>query len=309
MGLVPREFAFSRDMRGQPQTRGPDASIGALAGRQHGVVARRQLLAMGIGPDSIDRRVTGGRLHRMHRGVYAVGHQVLTREARWMAAVLSAGPRAVLSHRSAAALWGIRPTSRPAIEVTVPTPLRPRPGLQPHCAVLREDEVTVKDGIPVTTAARTQLDLASVLRPHELDRALNEAEIRRLEGPERLLRRHRRARGTKTLRALLVDARRSTNSPLESEFLPFLDAYGFARPETNTIVEGYECDAVWREARLIVELDGYAVHGTRRSFDEDRRRDRRLLAKGWRPTRFTSRQLDDPASAAAELAALGAPRL
>ncbi len=218
-----------------------------------------------------------------------------------MAAVLAAGPRAVLSHRSAAALWGIRHTASARIEITVPKQLRPRPNLLPHCAVLPADEVTVHDGIPVTTPARTLFDLAAVLRPNELDRALNEAEIRRLPGPQPLLDLYSGHRGTATLRTLLLNARRSLRSPLEAEFLEFLDANGIERPETNVLIEGYECDAVWRDQRLIVELDGYTTHGTRRAFERDRERDRKLGAKGWRTARVTRRHLDEPAELAQEL--------
>jgi very-short-patch-repair endonuclease len=165
--------------------------------------------------------------------------------------------------------------------------------------------VTRRDGIPVTTAARTQLDLASVLDRQALDRALNEAEVCRLQGPADLLRRHPTARGAKVLRTLLLNARSSTRSPLEADFLEFVDTHGFERPETNTIIEGFEVDAVWREARLVVELDGWASHGTRQAFVRDRARDRRLMAAGWRPIRFADLQSAEPE----ELAALGAPRI
>jgi predicted transcriptional regulator of viral defense system len=184
-----REYAIDLLYRGQSRTRGPDEVISGLAARQHGVVARRQLLALGIGPKAIDHRVDRSRLHVLHRGVYAAGHTVLTQQARWMAAVLAAGPGAVLSHRSAAALWRIRHTASARIEITAPRKLHPRKNLLPHCAVLPADETTVNDGIPVTTPARTLLDLADVIPPNQLDRALNEAEIRRLEGPQRLLER------------------------------------------------------------------------------------------------------------------------
>jgi very-short-patch-repair endonuclease len=285
------EFALDPAMGGESRTRGADRAIGVLAGRQHGVVARRQLLALEVGARAIDHRVDCGRLQLVHRGVYAVGHRVLSQRGRWMAAVLAAGPGAVLSHRSAAALWGIRPTARARIEVTTPKRLHPRPGLHPHRAVLPPDEVTTLHGIPVTTAPRTLLDLAAVLRPNELDRALNEAEIRRLPGPQPMLERHARHRGTVALRTLLLNARRSHRAPTEAEFLDFIRAQGLPLPETNTIIEGHECDAVWRDARLIVELDGFATHGTQRAFRKDRARDRRLVACGWRTMRVTSPDL------------------
>jgi very-short-patch-repair endonuclease len=218
-----------------------------------------------------------------------------------MAAVLAAGPGAVLSHRSAAALWGIRPTSAARIEITAPRDLRARPGLLPHCAVLPRDERTAHEGIPVTTPARTLLDLATVVKPNELDRALDEAEVRRLEGPGAMLARYPARRGTKALRTHLLNARRSLRSPLEAEFLEFIDANNIPRPETNLLIEGYEVDAVWRRERVIVELDGYATHGTRRAFERDRARDRHFVASGWRTIRLTSLQFAEPAALATEL--------
>ena len=237
----------------------------------------------------------------MHSGVYAVGHGVLTRHGRWMAAVLARGARRGLEppvRRGAlghpADLGGPRGGHDPEGPPPRTTP-------HPHRAVLPPDERTTKDGIPVTTPARTLLDLAAVTQRHELDRALNEAEIQRLPGPQHLLDRYPRHRGTRNLRALLLNARRSTRSPLEDEFLAFVDAHQLPRPETNVIIEGYEVDAVWREQRLIVELDGYATHGTRQAFERDRIRDRRLAAKGWRTIRLTSRQLAEPGTLAQEL--------
>ena len=293
------EYAIDRDIRGQVRTRGADEVISVLAGRQHGVLARRQLLALGLGSDALDRRLQAKRLHPVHRGVYAVGHTVLTREARWMAAVLAAGPGAVLSHRSAGALWRVRHTASARIEVTVPRKLRPREGLLFHCAALPPDEATTHHRIPVTTPARTLLDLAAVVAANQLERALNEAEIHRLEGPQSLLDRYPAKRGTATLRALLLDARRSHRVPTEADFLDFVRAHGLPLPETNVIVDGYEADAVYRDARLIIELDGFATHGTRRAFREDRARDRKLTALGWRTMRVTSPDLT--AELAAEL--------
>src|SRR4051794_7928508 len=298
------EYTFDPVIGGERHTRPADVLIAALADRQHGVVARRQLVALGLSARAIDHRLKHGRLHLLHRGVYAVGHRVLSQRGRWMAAVLACGVGAVLGHRSAAALWGIRPTSRAAIEVTTPRRLRPRTGLLPRCAVLPGDEVTTLDGIPVTTPARTLFDLAGVLTRRPLERALDEAEVLRLEGPAELLARHPGHRGAATLRTLLLNARSSTltRSELEERFLELVDDAGLPRPETNAIIEGYEVDAVWRDARLIVELDGYATHGTRKAFERDRIRDRTLQARGWRPIRLTSLQLAaDPAALAEEL--------
>jgi very-short-patch-repair endonuclease len=146
------------------------------------VVARWQLLALGLGHGAIDHRVARGLLHPVHRGVYAVGHAVLSRHGVWMAAVLAAGPNAVLSHRSAAALWGIRDGGGRDVDVTVARD-RKRPGIRAHRAALAPDEITIEDGIPVTTPARTLLDLAEQLTPQRLERAVHEAEYRRLTSP------------------------------------------------------------------------------------------------------------------------------
>lgn len=238
--------------------------------------------------------------------VYTVGHRVLSQRGRWMAAVLASGSGAVLSHRSAAALWGIRPTSRPSVEVTTPRRLHARAGLHPHRAVLPTDEVTVHDGIPTTTPARTLLDLAAVDPRRTLERALDEAEVLRLPGPSELLDRYPRRRGAATLRALLLTSRSPTptRTELEGKFLTFLDDWGIDRPLINTIVDIYEVDAVCPDARLIVELDGFATHGTRRGFERDRERDRRLTAAGWRVIRLTWRQLSGGEALAHELRTL-----
>lgn len=304
---MPIDPAVNPHIGGQSQPRSVDALIAQLAARQHGVVDRRQLVELGVTRRAIERRIERGRLHVVHRGVYAVGHRALTQHGRWMAAVLAAGPSAVLSHHSAAALWGIRPTSRTRIEVTVPRTLHATKHLHPHCAVLPQDERTTHQGIPVTTPARTLLDLAATLDLRQLERAFNEAEVLRLTSPtpvEELVQRHQ-PRGTTNLRTLLLNARSATRSELEAMFLAFLDRHDLPTPQTNTIIEGTEVDAAWREHGLIVELDGYAHHGTRAAFEADRRRDRRLIAAGWTVLRVTWRDLNErPHEIAAQLRAL-----
>jgi predicted transcriptional regulator of viral defense system len=162
------------------QTRALDAQVGELADRQHGVVARRQLERLGVGKGSIEKRMRMGRLHRLNRGVYAVGHRVLSREARWMAAVLACGPGSVLSHHSAAALWGVREPSTRAIEVTTSRKSRSRGAIHRHFAVLPADEVTTERGIPVTTVPRTLFDLAAISSADVVEHALRESEYLRL---------------------------------------------------------------------------------------------------------------------------------
>jgi predicted transcriptional regulator of viral defense system len=177
-------------------------SVAALAGRQHGVVSRTQLLDLARGYRGVDYRIARGLLQPVHRGVYAVGHRRLTQNGFFMAAVLAAGPGAVLSHRSAAALWGMRRTSRAAIDVTAPRRCR-RAGIEAHRAELSPDEVTVHDGIPVTNLARTLFDLAAVVTAQQLKHALNQAEIRRLASPvslAALIARHPRRRSSTSRR-------------------------------------------------------------------------------------------------------------
>jgi predicted transcriptional regulator of viral defense system len=279
-----------------------DEAIARLARRQHGRVARRQLLSVGLGADAIDYRLRRSRLHVVYRGVYAVGHNVPTREGSWMAAVLAGGEGAKLSYRDAAALWGIRPSSRSRIEVTTPRGQHSLPGIQFHRSSLPSDEVTVHDGIPVTTVPRTLFDLATVLSHRQLERALNEAEVRRLWDELSLLdllRRYPRRAGSRAVRAVL-EARnagaKTIRSDLEVEFLEFVDAAGLTEPELNGEVEGFEVDAVWREQRVVVELDSRTFHLTAAAFETDRERDRKLQAAGWRAIRVTSRQLNRDAA-------------
>jgi predicted transcriptional regulator of viral defense system len=277
-----------------------DRALSRLAERQHGVVTRRQLLKLGITPRTVDYRIEHARLHPVHHGVYAVGHPGLTAHGRWTAAVLAHGPTAVLSHRSAASLWGVLRSVRTIIEVTAPRRWS-RLGVKLHRSCLRGDEVTVKDGIPVTSVPRTLFDLARVLRPQALERAIGQAEALRLTDPlslPDLLERHRGCRGAATLRAVLADGRTEptvTRSDLEDLFLTFLDAHGLPRPQVNVGIEArgrwMECDFVWRTHRLIVELDGRETHNTGAAFERDRARDRALQVSGWRVVRITWRQL------------------
>ena len=278
-----------------------ERAIAGLAGRQHGVVTRAQLDNLGLGRGAIARRIERGRLHRVHRSVYAVGHRVLSPRGRWMAAVLAAGPGGVLSHRSAAALWGLRTFGPRLPEVTAAPRRRAGPGVEVHHTRLSEEEVTEREKIPVTTASRTLLDLAAVLPRRQLERALQEAEVRRLGdlvSLEDLLVRHPRRRGTVILRSVLASGRigeNVTRSDLEERFLAFLDRAALPRPEINAQVEIagrlIECDCLWRPQRVIVELDGHAVHGRRDAFEADRARDRALQAARWRVVRVTWRQL------------------
>jgi hypothetical protein len=297
----------------------PDREIARLARRQHGVVSRRQLIALGIERRVVDRRIERGSLLAIHRGVYAVGQAGLTMEGRWLAAVLACGANAVLSHRSAAQLWGMLPRSRSVPEATRPTAARRRSQLTVHRGSLPGDEVDVVDGIPTTSATRTLLDLAPMLSRGRLETAFNEIEVRRLTSrrslPE-LLERYPRRQGSAALRLLLSERSAGagvTRNEFEERFAVLLDSVGLPRPHLNAdlAVRGrfYEVDCLWRSQKVVVELDGHAVHGTRRAFETDRERDRILLAEGWRPLRVTWWQLrDEPEAIVRDLRGLLAAR-
>ena len=271
-----------------------------LAERQHGVFTRGQLIARGVGPKVIDRCLTEHRIEPVYRGVHAFSRELLSCEGRWMAAVLAAGAGAVLSHQSAATLWGIRRPQAGPIHVTTRRKVARRPGLVLHFIPFGEDEVTVHAEIPVTTASRTLFDIAHYVRPHELERAMREAEYRRLnEGAslDALAERYRGRTGMRAVRRLL-DAGWSaapTRSELEADFMVFIDRYDLPPPERNALIDlptrRVEVDLLWRSARLVVELDGYASHGTKHAFEDDRERDRMLQLAGLRVVRVTWRQL------------------
>jgi very-short-patch-repair endonuclease len=301
-------------MWGQEQTRGADKGdiddrIAQLAGRQHGVVHRRQLGTLGLGGNAIDNRLRRGRLHRLHPGVYAVGHAAITQEGRWMGAVLFCGSGAVLSHRSAAALWGLRGSSRRAIEVTSGSKARSRAGIHRHFALLPADEVTVERGIPVTTAPRTIFDLAATQGADVAESALRQSEYLRLHDRLSLpvlLERYPRRKGAKAVRECLARRREtpgSPRSPLEEQFLPFLRRHDLPLPRLNAWLNlggrRFQVDCLWPAQRQIVELDGWQGHGTRSAFRNDRERDRRLRVAGYAITRLTWSQLEDEPSAIA----------
>ena len=277
-----------------------DRVIGELAGCQHGVVARRQLLDIGLGPRAIGARLERGYLRSIHHGVYAVGHSALTRQGRWMAAVLACGPGAVLSHRSAAALWGLLDVSVQP-EVIRPGGFRKRRGILARFGVVPADERTVRAGIPVTIVPRTILDLAGLGMRRETQRTMHEAEVRQLTAslsiPD-LLGRYPRRQGTPLLRELLAEDVGLQGAPanrFEDRFADLLDEHCVPRPRFNPhlSVAGrhFKPDCLWPRDKLIVELDGAEVHRTRKSFESDRERDRVLLAAGYRTMHVTWRQL------------------
>jgi predicted transcriptional regulator of viral defense system len=277
-----------------------EEDLAALATRQHGVVARRQLLALGLGAAAIGRRVGAGRLHRVHTGVYPVGHPVLGVYGRWMAAVLACGPEAALGYASAAAFWDLRRGVPTMIDVVVATAGgRTRPGLRVHRHPgMASDEVRIERAIRVTTPARTILDYAAVATDRELEYALDQAEIQPLTdypALDALARAHPRHRGSVRLRRILADYEAgadNTRSDLEQAFLALCARHGLPPPLVNEPTAGITVDFVFKGERVAVETDSWRWHRGRAAFERDRQRDALLAAAGYTTLRFTDRQIE-----------------
>ncbi|MGI8863924.1 MAG: DUF559 domain-containing protein [Solirubrobacteraceae bacterium] len=277
-------------------------AIGLTADVQRGVVTRQQLLACGLTTDAIDRRRKRGWLRVLHRGVYAVGHIALPELGRETAAVLACGDGALLSHHSATALWGLTPARGAEADIDVTVPGRNpgfRRGIRIHrVAALDRRDIRRHRGLPVVAPARALLDAAPELAMRELERALGEALAQsRLTEAELAdaLARHPRWRGLPALRRLLQTARDPaiTRSEAEARFLALVGRAGLCRPGVNVPIGPYVVDFLWRAEQVIVEIDGFSFHRTRRSFEADRRRDVELRAAGYTVLRFTWRQLLD----------------
>jgi very-short-patch-repair endonuclease len=296
------------------RTRDDDREIAGLARVQYGVLGRTQLTKAGFKKDAISVRLRTGRLHRVHAGVYSViDRRLLTRQGWWMAAVLASGPDAVLSHHTAAALWGIRPTSRSRIDVTVPYRSRSSKAFCRHVSHVPEDERTKEEGIPVTSVHRTMFDLSATASIDEVIAMIKEAEYRNLWDRLSLwdlLDRYPAKRGSRNLRFAL---KRITEEPagrrrskLEERFAPFLRRYRLPLPRFNDWIlldpKPYRVDCHWPQRRLIVELDGWEGHSSRSAFQDDRARDRALKVAGYSVIHLTWAQLDsEPAQIAADL--------
>jgi hypothetical protein len=267
-----------------------DAALAALAETQSGVVSYEQLVATGLGRGAIHHRVLRRRLHRLHRGVYAVGHRRLTADGHVWAAVLAfGGPDvAVLSHRSAAASWELLP-SPSRVDVTTLRASHSTAATRVHRGRLAEHEIVWRDGLRVTTVARTLIDLATVLTPHQLERVCHRSAFLRIldttgiDTPPRALR--------AALSTLEHGEPQMTRSELEERFLSLIAQLDLPTPLVNGRIQGHEVDFHWPRHRLIVEVDGAAAHLTSTAFEEDRRRDAELQVAGWRVVRFTWRQL------------------
>jgi very-short-patch-repair endonuclease/predicted transcriptional regulator of viral defense system len=279
-----------------------DRRIAQVAGAQHGVISLEQFVALGLSPRAVRHRVASGRLVRLHRGVFAVGHGAMRRDGRRLAAVLACGSGAVLSHRSAAALWGLRPwTGR--FEVSIPSQAgRAVRGIDLHrCRSLASADITEVGAIPCTTLARTLIDLAAVVDRPSLAGAITRAEELRVydsAAVEAMLARGQGKRGAKLLREVLAEwSDDPARSHLERRLLAFLRRHELPAPVVNEWMtledRTIQPDFKWRERRLILETDGYATHGTRKAFAADRRRDQLLVRNGWTVLRAAYRQLDD----------------
>jgi very-short-patch-repair endonuclease len=271
----------------------------AVAAAQHGVVTRAQLLAHGIASHAIDRMIRSGRLLVLSRGVYQVGPLPQPRTAV-MSAVLRCGVECRVSHSSAGALQGLLSAMNEKVEVTMPRRRRRRiEGVQVHrVRDLRPDEVTVVGGIPVTTPARTLLDIAETMSARDVEQALAKAFRMRLvthDDMRAMVERHPHHRGAPLLRELLdmEGGPAFTRSEAEEKLLELIRTAKLPMPELNAMVVGHEVDFVWRSTRLVAEVDGYAFHNSRRSFAMDRRRDAELAAAGYRVLRFTWSDLTD----------------
>lgn len=281
----------------QPQT-SPDARLARWAARRHNVVTVGELRTLGFRANEVAYRLRVGRLHQIHRGVYSVGVPTLTMEGRFLAAVRALGDGAALSHRAAAALFGIRDlraSEWKEIDVTVSRRIRRRPGIRPHVARLDASEVTERDGILVTTVPRTLVDLAGELPEGGLRRIVNEALVqRRVTMPvlHRAVEAARGRRGIGALRALLPQAA-PTRSELEDQMLAFLARHRLPQPATNVAPPGigFEVDFVFPELALVIETDGGQFHDTPLARAEDARKQALLEAAGLRVLRIRPEEI------------------
>jgi very-short-patch-repair endonuclease len=247
-----------------------------LARRQHGVVSAGQLRGLGLTKNAVARRVQAGRLHTIHRGVYAVGHVSPSRKRAWMAAVLASGEAAVLSHRSAAVLWGLLAKDREIVDISVPgnSGKGQRKGIRLHRSrTLTSHLVTHRNGIPVTKPQRTIADLRRTAPAWEVRRAARQAAVLGLP----------MGKDVETDR---------TRSDLESDFLGLCRRHQLPEPEVNVRLDRFLVDFLWRDRHLIVETDGFKYHRGRTAFLDDRDRDLRLRALGFEVVRLSERQVN-----------------
>ena len=293
-----------------------NATIAVLAARQHGAVATRQLYAAGLSATQIRADLRSGRLHRLHRGVYAVGYRTKDPYAAYHAAALAIGDEAVVSHLSAAQLWGLLQRSPGVIHVTGTGRAQSRRGICFHhtCSLAPRDSGT-RLGIPITSPVRTILDLAAVLPPEALRRVVRQAEVAQLVRHGQLDRRAAasRAKGVTALREVLAFGPAPTRSGLEDRMLDLVVRSGLPRPQVNAQIHlehaSYEVDLLFAAERVVVEVDGAAYHDTRQARHYDATRQAALEAAGYRVLRVISDQVkaNEGETLRRLRAALGAP--
>jgi hypothetical protein len=276
--------------------------IAEFAAEHHAVASSDELRALGLGDSAIEYRLSIGRLHRRHRGVYAIGHRLLSREGRWRAAVLASGKRAVLSHGDAGAHWGLMPSRGLLIHVSTPSRSARDPDpkrVRLHrVGTLRAWETTIDDRIPTTTVARTLLDLAPLLRPRAMEDVIAESArlgLFDLVAVRRCLVEHPRQHGAPALRRLLDDLHgegpADLRSTLEVRFLQLCDDHQLPVPQANVTLAGFLVDFHWPGTELVVETDGFTYHSTPSAFEADRARDQTLTLAGYTVVRFTYNQI------------------
>jgi very-short-patch-repair endonuclease len=300
-------------MAGKVGNTSREREIVGLARQQQGLLTQAQFVSLGVGRRTIERWVASGRLRAVHREVYAFGPRPLSKHGKWLAAVLAMGPDAFLSHRSAAALWGLA-GDRPKVDVTAPQGKQVRPGrrgIQVHRCKFDPADVTTRAGIPVSTVARTLFDVAERSQAHELKNAWDEADrLHLLRVPEvaAVYERGRGRRARTKIRPLLLAEQRyveDSASPLEDRFAEFVVAQRLPPPQVNVLVGKEVVDALWPAPRLIVEPDSWEFHAHRAAFEKDRDRDTEHLLAGYRTIRVTHRKLsEEPDRLAAQIRAL-----
>jgi hypothetical protein len=290
-----------------PKCRTVDEVIGRIASRQHGVVTRAQLLDAGVSDKEIKRRLERKSLIRVHRGVYRVGHQAPSIEARYLAAVLACGDGAVLSGEAAGYLWGLIKGSAPPPEVTTPKDRKVK-GIRTRRARHGEVNGTKWRGIPITTVPRTLVDLSSLLQLEDLARACHEAGVLHRTTPrqvEKVLKKRPNTPGAKALRRVMRGDVHVTLSRLERKFVQRLKDNALDLPITNKSADGRRVDCRWPEHKLTVELDSYRFHNSRHAWEQDRRREREAHARGDDFRRYTPYDVfDAPEQMLAELRGL-----
>ncbi len=276
-----------------------DLLIAELAAASSGIVDRAELDALGISPDEIAYRLQIGRLHRLHRGVYAVGHRSVDRRGRWIAALRACGPQSALCGWSGAAISGLSVIEDARVEVCVPhTGRLDCPGIRLHRAALRSADRAIRDGLPVMAMPRLLLHLASRVGERRLEKLVAEASHRGLLEARATVDLLRRARGHRGIRALRLACegylgQSPTRSPPEAAFIALCRRHRLPEPLVNVPVLEFEVDFLWPRARLVVEVDGFSSHRHRHQFERDRLRAVTLRGAGYEYLAFTPRQLGE----------------